>query len=268
MTTTRTAHNGSMRLVFDDVGEGPAILLGHSFLCDRTMWAGQVPALAEQYRVLNMDIRGHGESGPADSRCSLAEMVDDALAVLDEAGIERAAWVGLSVGGMIAMRAALDHPERVAALGLLATDAASETGWKRFKYGLLAMIARRVGIRRMVGQINKQMFGKTMLRTRPDIVAHWSRHFAGLDLRSVLNVQPAIVDRDNILQWLPSVEIPAIVLVGQEDAAISPRQSVRLAEALPDVRLQEMEATGHLVAVERPAFVSDALESFLGEVYA
>jgi len=268
VSTTRTARNGSMRLVFDDVGDGPAVLLGHSFLCDRTMWAGQVPALAEHYRVLNMDIRGHGESGPVDSRCSLAELLDDALAVLDEAGVERAAWVGLSVGGMIAMRVALAHPERVAALGLLATDAGAETRWKRFKYGMLAVVAKRVGVRRMVGQINQQMLGKTTLRTRPALVAHWSRRFAGLDLRSVLNVQPAIVERENILARLPGVEAPAIVLVGQEDEALPPERSRRIAEALPDARLREVEAAGHLVAVERPALVTDSLISFLGEVHA
>ena len=108
--------NGA-RLWYDEAGSGPALLLLHGGLGDSGLWEPVVPLLAEQFRVVRTDLRFFGRStGPA------AEWSwhDDVTGVLDELGIERAALVGLSLGGRLAIEIALDHPERISALALFA----------------------------------------------------------------------------------------------------------------------------------------------------
>ena len=108
--------NGA-RLWYDEAGSGPALLLLHGGLGDSGLWEPVVPLLAERFRVVRTDLRFFGRStGPA------AEWSwhDDVIGVLDELGIERAALVGLSLGGRLAIEIALDHPERLTALALVA----------------------------------------------------------------------------------------------------------------------------------------------------
>jgi len=84
------AQNQGLEIFYEDSAQGPAVVLGHSFLCSGQMWRGQVPALAAGFRVINPDLRGHGRSGPAQGPFSLYDALSDALAVLDQLGIERA----------------------------------------------------------------------------------------------------------------------------------------------------------------------------------
>ena len=103
-----------LKIHFEDLGSGPPVVLGHSFLCSGEMWSPQVPKLAERHRVINIDERGHGHSGKLSEPFDLYDMVDDVLAVLDHLGIKNAVWAGLSIGGMVALRAALAFPDHAA----------------------------------------------------------------------------------------------------------------------------------------------------------
>ena len=131
-----------VKIHFEEVGTGPPVVLGHSILCSGEMWVNQIPRLAERYRVINIDQRGHGQSVPATGPYELSDMVGDAFAVLDHLEIERAVWAGLSMGGMVAMHAAIAEPGRVSALLLLDTHAGAETAYKKLKYRALSMGAR------------------------------------------------------------------------------------------------------------------------------
>ena len=108
--------NGA-RLWYDEAGSGPALLLLHGGLGDSGLWEPVVPLLAERFRVIRTDLRFFGRStGPA----AEWSWIDDVIGVLDELGIERAALAGLSLGGRLAIEIALEHPERIAALALVA----------------------------------------------------------------------------------------------------------------------------------------------------
>ena len=133
------------RIFYEESGSSPAIVLGHSFFCSGEMWRYQVPALAESHRVIIPDYRGHGRSSPLREDLDVYDLVDDSVALLDHLGIEEAVWVGLSVGGMTAMRAALRHPERVRALILIDTDADAERTWVKLKSRSMGAGSRLVG---------------------------------------------------------------------------------------------------------------------------
>ena len=97
----------------DGPADAPVVVLSNSLGATRGMWDPQVPALAERYRVVTYDTRGHGESPAPAGPYSLDDLVDDLVALLDEVGAERAHVVGLSLGGMTAMRLAAREPDRV-----------------------------------------------------------------------------------------------------------------------------------------------------------
>jgi pimeloyl-ACP methyl ester carboxylesterase len=255
-------------LHYEVTGDGPPVLLAHSFLCSGEMWAPLLPALSSRYRVVNVDTRGHGASGRVARRCTVEDVLRDHLAVLDALGIARATWVGLSLGGMVALRAALDVPERVDALALVDTDAGPETLAVRAKHALLALLVRSIGIRPVLPEIAKLMFGRTTLRENAALAAAWSARSAGVHVPSMLNVLAAVDGRADLRPSLGGIAVPALVVVGAEDRALPPARSRSLAAALPSARLVEVPGAGHLSALEAPAAVGAALTQFLDVVHS
>lgn len=257
-----------IRIHFEESGSGLPIILGHSFLCSGEMWAPQLPALSERFRVINVDCRGHGRSGRVEKRCGLYDLVADQLAVLDHLGIERAVWAGLSIGGMVALRAALTAPERVAALVLLDTDAGSELLYKRLKYRVMALGVRALGTKPLLPAILPLMFGKTTLETKPDLIAEWTTRFGDVDVPSILKILTALSTRDSITDRLGEIEARALVMVGSEDRSLPPPFARQIVSGLREAELVEVPGAGHLATLEQPEAVTGAMLDFLQRLEA
>lgn len=258
-----TVDHQGLSIHYEEHGEGPPIVLGHSFLCDGQMWREQVPALAESHRVINLDLRGHGRSSPATGKFTLYDVVDEVVAVLDHLGVDRAVWCGLSIGGMVALRAALTRSERVDSLILMDTTAGAETAWKTLKYRMMGRAARMVGMERVAPLVLPLFFGRTTLREQPELVREWRERIVGTDLRSVLLGLETLVRRDSVVDRLGEIRVPALVIVGSEDRSLPPALSREIDAGLPDSRLVEVPGAGHLSALERPAEVTAAMLDFL-----
>src|SRR5438477_527330 len=118
---------GGWKLFYEDTGgDGPPIVLIHGLLMDGTMFALQVEALRDRYRIVTPDLRGHGRSSHRAEEYTQWDMMEDHVALLDSLGIDGAVWGGVSQGGFQSLRAALRHPERVAGLILIDTQAGAE----------------------------------------------------------------------------------------------------------------------------------------------
>ena len=254
-----TAQHDKYKIYYEVSGSGPAVVLLHSFLCDGEMWSQQVAPLAEHHRVINIDIRGHGRSSVADRPLDIYALVHDVVAVLDQEGIQNATWAGLSIGGMIALRAALIVPNRVSGLMLLDSHAGTETGFKKFKYKAMVAAARLFGIELLLPKVAKLMFGKHTLQTNPELVQHWKGKFASMSLDSIQHMVGALCARDSLKSRLGEIQQPALVLVGEEDLSLPPPCSINLAERLPNATLQIVEKAGHLSSLEQPAAVNEAM---------
>ena len=264
---TLVDHQG-IRIAFEESGSGLPVVLGHSFLYSGKMWREQVPVLAEHYRVINPDLRGHGRSGRLAARFSLYDAVDDVIAVLDALGIERAVWCGLSIGGMVALRAALSHPERVAGLILMDTDAGSETPLHRLKYRVMGAAVRAFGFRPLLPSIAKLMFGATTRRGHPALVDAGKAQFARNHVPSALLCLDALIRRDSVLDRLHEIRVPALVLVGEEDRSLPVALSLRMHDRLPRSTFEVIPGAGHLTALEQPARVNQAIIGFLAGAVA
>jgi len=255
-----------LKIHFEDLGSGPPVVLGHSFLCSGEMWESQVPVLADRYRVINIDERGHGRSGNLAEPFDLYNMVDDVVAVLDHLGIESAVWAGLSIGGMVAMRAAITVPNRVSGLILVDTHAGAETPYKKLKYRAMAIGVKTIGTRPFLPAISKLMFGITTRRRDPELVKVWEERFASVDVPSMLLGLRALVRRDSVVDRLRSIEIPSLVIVGDEDVSLPVTCSKEIADSLPNSSLVVIPESGHLSSLEQPEAVTKAMQRFLGSV--
>ncbi|TLQ44155.1 alpha/beta fold hydrolase [Streptomyces marianii] len=256
-----------MTIAHDVAGDGPAVVLLHSSVCDRRMWDEQRDALARAgYRVVCPDFRGFGDT-PAEALRPYRD-ADDVLALLDALGISRAAFVGASFGGGVAVEIAASRPDRVTALALLcAVLPGHEPG-----PGLLAF-----------DEEEDELLGAGDLDAAVELnVATWLGPEAGEAVRGrvramqrhAFEVQLAAdaeaeqagaepVDDDEPPVDPAAITAPAVVVSGRHDLDDFRAVSARLAELIPGARAVELPWAGHLPALERPAEVADLLRDFL-----
>lgn len=241
------ARAGGHRLHYAREGAGPVrFLCLHGLVDDLAVWDRLVPGLAERGGVLRFDQRGHGRSEAPPGPCTRSDLARDALAVLDAAGTQRALWIGHSMGGVVALQAALDHPERVAGLVLIGSTAACServAAW----YERIARAGEREGCEGLA----RAIYGDRPRPVRGDAagIARVTRMLASLHA-------------DPLAPRLSRVRCPALVMVGEEDP-MGARPSELLAAGIPRARLLRAPA-GHWVHVEAPEAVLAGLDDWEG----
>lgn len=250
-----------MTLLHDVAGDGPsAVVLLHSGVCDRRMWDGQFAHLAEAgHRVVRCDLRGFGES-PVDAPHHHGE---DVLALLDALGIERAAFVGSSFGGRVALDLAARHPGRVSALALLCAGmpghepSADLRAWGGREDALLESgdIDGAVAL-----NVDTWLGPEAGTETR-ERVREMQRRAFDLQLAAPDAYFPDGPEADAAA--LARVDVPCLVVSGAHDVADFRQIAVRLAGLLPRARHVELDWAGHLPALERPAETAALLAAFL-----
>ncbi len=243
----------------------PAIVLLHGLLFDGGMWNGSLEPLAKIGRVVVLDGPGHGKSEPA-PRFALEDHADALFDAFGELGIRRAVVVGLSWGGMVGMRLALQHPAKVAALAVLDSSAEVDPFAMRLRCRALLSLHRRIGIpyglfRRDVAPL---VFSQRTIAERPDLLEESYRRGMGWDRDSVVRAGLAVlVHRKNILPELGRIRVPTLVLCGREDNATPLKRSEAIARAIPGSRLVTLEGLGHMSVLEDPAAVNALLVPFV-----
>ncbi len=243
-------------------GQGPAVLLGHSLLCDHRMWDGVVPALAERYRVINIDFRGHGGS-TAPAPFTFADLVGDWLAVMDAEKVGRAALCGLSMGGMTAMRLALRAPERVGPMILVDSNADPEGWWRRVRYGILARLYRKRGLTdALAARVAPIMLAETTMLERPEIAERFVERMRGQEREPLIRAIRAVNGRGPTGD-LGAIRAPTLILVGEEDAATPPPRSEAIHRGIAGSQLVRIPGAGHLSAMEQPEAVARHVLGFL-----
>jgi pimeloyl-ACP methyl ester carboxylesterase len=257
-------HDG-WRLAYDDSGGGPAVLLIHGLLMDRTMFDAQVEALADRYRMVRPDLRGHGESEHRAETYDQWDLMEDDVALLDHLGIERAVWGGVSQGGFQSLRAALKHPDRVAGLVLIDSQAGPEDEARAPMYEASAQVAMESGWNEdLLGIAASILIGAS---ASDEVRQHWIGRWLAQDTSDALQVIQSVTRRDDIRNRLPEIHAPAIVIHGTEDVAIDMDRARGLAEGLGGPADFLTVDAGHSSTVEQPDAVTAAIEGFLERVW-
>ncbi|MFC0433716.1 alpha/beta fold hydrolase [Kutzneria buriramensis] len=241
----------------DHGGGGPAVVLLHSFLMDGEMFAPQVAALGDAFRLVTVDIRGHGQS-PVDGPFTYWDVANDVLEVLDQLGIDQFAAVGTSQGGFVAMRLALIAPERVTAIAVLGSSAAAEDPQVAEAYrGLGTLWATQGPTDQLLDMVATICIGAM------DSSA-WRIKLRALPIDRVHVLLNVLVDRDGLLDRLGEISCPALVLHGGADAAYPVERAEEIAAAVPKAEpVVLVEGGAHFLSLTNPDEVNPPLRAFL-----
>jgi 3-oxoadipate enol-lactonase len=241
--------------VSDGPADAPVLVMAGSLGSTTEMWRPQVPALAEHFRVVRIDLRGHGGSPAAAGPYRMDELADDVLALLDRLELHRVHWCGLSLGAMVGMYLASEAPERIDRLALCCTSAhfPDNTVW----HDRIAAVAEQ-GTAGIAPAVVGRWFTPGWAAQHPDAVAEAEAMVASISDEGYSGCCAALAVWDH-RDRLPAITAPTLVVAGADDPAtpVEPH-AVTLAAGIPGARL-EVVPGAHLATIESAETVNALL---------
>ncbi|GAB0117980.1 bifunctional 3-oxoadipate enol-lactonase/4-carboxymuconolactone decarboxylase PcaDC [Acidisoma sp. 7E03] len=236
----------------------PPLVLLNSIGTDMGLWDATLPSLRTAFRLLRIDTRGHGASDAPAGEYSLAELAEDVAAIMADAGLERAAVAGVSLGGMMAMELALRHPARVSALALICTSPAMDRAAWQTRIETVASQGTAAIAEMAVGRFLSPDFRAQ----HPEIADSLMRGIGAQSDAGYAGAGAAIRDMA-LMDRVPSIAVPTLVVTGERDIS-TPLEGHgdRLLTAIPGARHAAL-ASAHLPPIEAPAALAAALRGFL-----
>lgn len=253
------------RIGYDSIGGGPAVVFLHAFPLNRSMWAPQTSALQDRCRCLTIDARGLGESD-AMAPFTVDRFADDVVCVLDNAGIDRATIVGLSMGGYVAFALWRRWPARVRALVLADTRAGADSADTRERRHELIALARFEGASSVVDRQVIGLLGKTTRERRPEVAAQARALAETASVDGIVGALEALLARPDSTPTLSTISVPTLVVVGDEDAITPPKEARAMHQQIRGSRLEVLAGAGHLSNLERPAAFNAVLAEFIQSI--
>jgi len=242
----------------DSGGDGPAVLFSHGFLMGHDMWAHQVAALSPQYRVVTYDERGWGQTTWTEP-FTFWDMADDAVGLLDNLGIDQAVFGGMSQGGFLVLRAALQTPDRVRGLILVDTHARAFNDEELAGFGALFDALETSGwSEEMIATWYGFLFGPGY--DDP----YWAGKWRSRSPSAIAPARACLFGREDLTDRLSEITCPVMIVHGQDDAGIPLSDGQAMAAGLPNVvDFLTVPGAGHSPNVEKPEIVNPAIHSFL-----
>lgn len=237
----------------------PALILSNSIGTDYGMWDGQVPELAQRYRVLRFDTRGHGASGVPHGPYSLDRLGHDVLELMDALQLSKAHFLGLSLGGFIGQWLAIHAPQRIDRLVLSNTAAwlGPANQWNE----RIASVLRDEGMRETAEMFLRNWFPASMIAADGPEVQRFRAMLHATDPHGVAGAYAAVRDFD-LRRTITLIEAPTLVIAGRDDTVTSARHGEEIAAAIPGARLVMLPGV-HLSNIEQPGAFMQAVTSWL-----
>ncbi|HEY8479057.1 MAG TPA: 3-oxoadipate enol-lactonase [Spirillospora sp.] len=239
----------------DGPHDAPLVVLGPSLGTSMDLWMPQLPALTRAWRVLRYDLPGHGGAPPPSGPFTVDDLAAGIVRLLDDLGVDRAAYAGVSLGGAVGTALALRAPDRVASLVLCCTSPRfGDPGpWRE-----RAALVRREGVGPVADTAPTRWFTPGFTGAEPYV-----RMLRATDPGGYAACCDALAEFD-VTARLGEISAPTLVIAGEQDGPTPPRgHADRLAEGIPDARLEIIAGAGHLAGVERPGPVTDAITAHL-----
>jgi 3-oxoadipate enol-lactonase len=260
--------NGA-RLFYEACGQGPqTVVFSHGLLMSGDMFDDQAEALSARYRCIRYDHRGQGRSEITAAGYDMDTLAADAAGLIEQLGAAPCHFVGLSMGGFVGLRLAIERPELLRSLTLLDTSADPEPQANRGPYRRMAFVGRWLGFRPLVNRVMPILFGESFLSDprQRSVRAHWKRRLLALDRIGTYRAAHGVINREGVYHRLQNITTPTLILVGEEDVATVPAKSERLRDAIRGARLEVIPEAGHSCSIEQPRRVTGAIEAFLDSV--
>lgn len=232
------------------------------------MWDKQITALKQQYRVIAYDVRGHGESESGDtSTFSIENFAHDLVYFMDALKIDRASLCGLSMGGYIALNAVENYPHRFESLVLCDTSCFPDTPETIEKRMKTVESIENNGLVRYADTSVKILFAPQSLTTKEVEIAAVKEMILTTSIQSLSKTLLALCVRKETCTLLPLIQVPVLVLVGEEDQITPPTTAKYMHENIKDSTLHVIKHAGHLSNLENSADFNKQLKTFFATVY-
>jgi pimeloyl-ACP methyl ester carboxylesterase len=265
MNTWHTPDN-RLTLSYESAGDGRPVVLLHAFPLCREMWAAQM-GLADRFRVVAPDLLGFGKSALPPDGWTMDSMADALAEFLPGIGIDQPVVLGgLSMGGYVALAFARKYPDRLRGLVLADTRAEADTDEAKANRDKSIALARSGSSVAVVEPVLPKLLGEFTWKNRPHVVGEVLRIGTAQSVDGIVAALTAMRDRPDSTTTLPNIRVPTQVVVGAEDT-ITPQEVARkMADAIPDARLEVIPTAGHLSAMECPAEFTTAVRMFLASL--
>lgn len=249
---------------YREAGEGFPVVFIHGYTGNSRNWALVAPALRESFRTISMDLRGHGLSAKptAAEDYTFEKMADDVRELLAQLGVSECVLVGHSMGGMVAQKIALGHPDLVRALVLVDTSASPQDSSRTEMRKRLLEIAERQGMHAAFEAQLEMDPAADEIRSNPEAVRIWREQFLMTSREAYLYCAAAMAGRESLLEDLRCVAVPTLIVCGEKDAPFM-EPSRLMHEAIPGSELVIIPGAGHSPQFETPAAFNRVLVGFL-----
>lgn len=252
---------------WQEAGTGKPVILIHGLGMDRHMWRGQADGLSQRYRVITFDNLGHGETEKPAGPYSLAMFVEQVRDVADQAGADRFALIGFSLGGMITQGFALAHPQRLAAAVIM------NAVYARTAEESKAVMARADAIdvegpNATIDAAIERWLTPEFRAKHPEVEALVRKRVTTNDPKAYAAAYRVFAEGDPLLTGkIAAIRCPTLVITAEHDKGSSPRMARQMADEIPNAKLAILPHLRHLAPMEDSAAMNAALLSFLAEAY-
>ena len=242
-------------IAYERRGQGPPLVLLHGYPLDHSIWHETAGLLGSSFDVVLADLRGFGESSAPEQEYGMGELAADIAGLLDHLGIERAAIAGHSMGGYVALAFAHAYPERTRGLGLVSSQAGSDSSEARERRFATARQVAEQG----VGPVAASMPEKLSADLR--VQAYCQELIGQQRPEGIIGALKAMAGREDAKPWLADFGFPVALLHGDADALIPVERAREVSAAIPHAKLTELPGGGHMLMMENPQATAQALSA-------
>ena len=255
--------SGNAEISYAVMGDGPPVVLLHPFPAHHEFWLQASQSLITRYRVVMPDLRGHGDSDAGDGPATMAIHADDLSRILQDADLGRAVFCGVSIGGYILFEFWRKFPGRVAGLVLSDTRPQPDTPEARANRLKIADDVIEKGTEPFVESMLPKLIGKTIFSARPDLLDQAKRMALKMSPDDIAQVQRGMAERPDSVPTLKTINVPVLVMVGEEDVLTPIADAELMRQHLPVSTLRVIPKAGHFAPWEQPEEVGRLLRTFV-----
>jgi pimeloyl-ACP methyl ester carboxylesterase len=248
-------------------GDGPPVVLLHPFPAHHALWTPAAQALIARYRVILPDLRGHGESGAGEGPATMGKHASDIERILNDAGVGRAVFAGVSIGGYILFECWRRFRGRFAGLVLCDTRPQPDTPEARSNRLRSAADVLERGIEPFLDGLIPKLFGRTTLGARPDRVDEARRMMLQMSPQDIAQVLEGMAERPDSLPTLRTINVPAMIVMGEEDTLSTVADGELMRANISGSQLRLVPKAGHYAPWEQPEEVGRLLRQFVDSLH-
>ena len=249
---------------FTQSGEGPGLFLIHGIGAAEDAWRFIVPQLTKYFTVITYDLRGHGKSPVTNNNFTLNDLIYDLEKIREKTKIEKAHFMGHSLGGMIAPAYAKKFPENTISLGLLSTVAGRSTKDKQKVLDLIKKMELE-SIPEILPILTNRWFTDDFIKKNKSIVDRRIQQVTETNPEVFLNVFKIYAETE-MISWLNKIKKPCLVLTGENDLGCSPEHNKKISLELKNSKLIILPIVKHAILLESPNQIADNIIKFLNNL--